>query len=102
MILSREKRFAFQHFGKDTTRAPNVNFDIVFLPCKHNFRGSVISCRNITSHLRVLDTSKTEIANLQVAILIHKDVTRLEVAMNDASRMNIFQTTLKTVRPGSL
>ena len=98
MIFSREKWLALQHFGKDATSTPDINFDIVLLPGEHDFRGSVITCRNISSHLGVLDTSKTEITNLQIAILVDQDVTWLEVAMNDTGRVNIFQTALKKIR----
>lgn len=42
-VLAREERLAFEHFGENAPRAPDVDCDIVLLPCEHNFRRSVVS-----------------------------------------------------------
>lgn len=39
--------------------------DVVFLPGEHDLWGAVVSCRNISCHLRILNTGQTKIANLR-------------------------------------
>jgi hypothetical protein len=94
MILSREKWFSFQHFGENATSTPNINLDIILLPCKHDFGSSVVSGGDITSHLWILNTGKTEIANLQVTVFVDEDVGGFEITMNDTCRVNVFEATL--------
>lgn len=84
MVLAGEQRLSFQHLGENTACTPDVDFHVIFLPCKHDFRGSVVSRRNIAGHLGVLDTSKAKIANFQIAVFVDKDVAGFEVAVNDA------------------
>ncbi len=95
MILSWEKRLALQHLCEDAPRTPDINLDIVFLPCKHDLRRSVVSRRDIAGHLRILQTRKTEIADLKVAVFVHEDVAGLEIAMDDACGVDILETTLR-------
>ena len=92
VVLSWEQRLALQHLGEDTSRRPDVNLDIVLLPCKHDLWRSVVSRRNITSHLWVLNAGKAEIANLQVAVLVDKDVGWLEIAVDDTGGVDILQS----------
>lgn len=44
VVLAREQRLALQHLSKDAPRAPDVDLDIVLLPCEHDFGGAVVSC----------------------------------------------------------
>jgi hypothetical protein len=85
MVLSGEERLTLQHLGKDAASTPNINLNIVLLPRQHDLRGAVVSCGNVSSHLRVLDTGETEIANLQIAVLVDKDVAGLQITVNDTS-----------------
>ncbi len=94
MILPREQRLALQHLCKDTSRAPDINLDIVLLPCEHDLGRSVVSCRDVTGHLRVLNTREAEVADLEIAVFIHEDVAGLEIAVDDACGVNIFETSL--------
>ncbi len=94
VILSREQRLALQHLCKDAPRTPDVNLHIIFLPCKHDLRSSVVSRRDISGHLRILNTGETEVADLEIAVLIDEDVARLEIAMDDTCRMDILETPL--------
>ena len=56
MVFSGKERFPLKHLGEDAPRTPNVHFNVVFLPGKHDFWCSIVSCGDIASHLRVLDT----------------------------------------------
>ena len=64
-VLSREKRLALKHFGKDASRAPDIDGDVVLLPCEHDLRRSIVPRRDITGHLRILNARKTKIADLK-------------------------------------
>jgi hypothetical protein len=98
MIFAGEKRFAVKHLSKDATRAPNIHLNIIFLPSQHDLRCTVVPCRDVTGHLRVLDARQTEITDLQVAIFVDKNVARLQVAVDNTCRVHIFQATLVTNR----
>lgn len=84
MILAGEERLSLQHLGENTPRTPNIHLDIVFLPCKHDLRGTIISGGDVAGHLWILYTSKAKVTNLQVAVLVHEDVARLQVSVDDA------------------
>lgn len=94
VILSWEQRLALKHLSKDASSTPDINLNIILLPCKHNLRCSVISGGDITSHLGILNTGKTEIANLEIAVLVDKDVAGLQIAMNDTCGVDILQSSL--------
>lgn len=64
-IFSWEQRLALQHLCEDTSRTPDIYRDIVFLPREHDLRSSIVSRRNIASHLRILNTGETKVADLQ-------------------------------------
>ena len=90
MVFSGEKRLALEHLRKNTACTPDVYLHVVFLPCEHDLRGTVITGGNVTGHLGVLNTGQTEVANLQIAVLIDQDVAGLQVAVDNTSRMDVF------------
>ena len=94
MIFPRKQGFALQHLGKYTTRAPDVHLHIVLLPREHNLRRAIVSRRNISRHLRVLDSSQTEIADFQITIFIDENIARLQVTVDHSGGMNIFEAAL--------
>lgn len=94
MVLSGEQGLALEHLSKDASRAPNVNLHIVLLPREHDFRCSVVSRRDVTRHLGVLYTGETEVANLEIAVLVDENVAGLEIAVHNTSRVDVFQSTL--------
>ena len=94
VILPREQGLALQHLREDASCTPDINFDIVLLPCEHDLGRSVVSRGDISGHLGILDTGESEIADLQVAVLIHENVTGLEISVDDSSRVDIFQASL--------
>lgn len=94
MVLSGEKRLSLQHLGKDASCTPDVHLHIVLLPCEHDLRRTVVSGGDVTRHLRVLYTGETEVADLEIAVLVDEDVAGLQVAVHDTSRVDIFQSAL--------
>lgn len=94
MVLSGEERLALEHLGEDATSAPDIDFHVVLLPGEHDLGGSVVSGGDVASHLRVLDSSETEVANLEIAVLVDEDVAGLEVAVDDAGRVHVLETPL--------
>ena len=65
-VLAREQWLALEHFRKNAAGTPDVDRDVVFLPGQHDFRSTVVSRRDVASHLRVLDSCEAEITDLQV------------------------------------
>lgn len=94
MIFPRKQGFALQHLRKYTSRTPDVHLNIVLLPREHDLRRTIVSRRNISRHLRVLDSSQTEIANFQIAIFIDENITWLQVTVDHSGGMNIFKAPL--------
>lgn len=109
-ILSGEQWLSFQHFSKDTASTPNIDSNVVLLPSQHNFRCTIISGRDITRHLWVLNTRQTEITNLEITVFVDQNIAWFlpqsmntcfkllysiyQVSMNYSSRVDIFQTSL--------
>jgi hypothetical protein len=130
-IFAREKGLALEHLCKNAPCAPDIDCgiqiksstegrvfglertrDVVLLPREHDLRSAIVSCRNISCHLRVLSsdryqpsihvkfvatdlqTSEAKIADPEIAVLVDKNVGRLQVAMDDAGRVDILETAL--------
>lgn len=98
VIFAGEERFALNHFGKDTASRPDINLYVVLLPGEHDFWSAVVTSGDVSGHLRVLNTGKAEIADLEVAVFIDQDVARFEVTVNDACGMHVLQTTQNLVK----
>ena len=94
VILPWEERLSLQHLRENASGTPNIYLDIVFLPCEHDLRGSVVSRRDITGHLGILNTGQTEVADLQIAVLVDQDVAGLEIAMDNACGVDILESPL--------
>ena len=97
MILAREKRLSLQHLCEDAPSTPNVDLNVIFLPREHDFGCAIVSRRDVAGHLRILYPGKAKVTNLQIAVLIYKDIAGFEVAMNDTGRVDIFQAPLLRV-----
>lgn len=95
MVFAGEERLGCEHLSENTSRAPDVHLHVIFLPGEHNFRCSVVSRRHITSHLRVLNSGQAKVANLEIAVFIDQDVAWFEIAVDNSSRMDVFETTLE-------
>lgn len=94
VILAREEGLALEHLGEDAAGTPDIDLDVVLLPGEHDFGGAVVTSRDIASHLRILDTRKAEIANLQVAVLVDQDVAGLQVTVDDTGGVDVFEAAL--------
>lgn len=98
VVLAGEQRLAVEHLGKDAACAPNVDLDVIFLPCEHNLGSAVVSGGNVARHLGVLNSGETKVANLQIAVFVDEDVARFQVTMNDAGRVDVLETALERGR----
>lgn len=94
MARAREQRSALQHFSKNACRAPDIHLARVRLPGEHDLRRAIVPRRDVAGHLRFLQTGQAEIADFEVAVLVDENVAWLEVAMDEASRMDVFQSAL--------
>ena len=97
MIFAGEEWLAFQHLRENAARAPNVHLDVVFLPCKHDLWSAIVSSGNVAGHLRILDSSKAKVANFEVAVFVDQDIAGLEISVDDAGAVNVFQTSLENM-----
>lgn len=97
MILPRKQRLALKHLCENTSRTPYVNLNVILLPREHYFWSAVVARRDIASHLWVLDSGETEIADLQVTILIDQDIAWFQITMDDACRVHVFQPSLDSI-----
>ena len=64
-VFAREERLSFEHLSKNTPGTPDIDCNIVFLPCEHNFGRPVVPSRDISGHLRILNTREAEITDLE-------------------------------------
>lgn len=95
MVLSWEKRLARQHLREYTASTPYVNLHIILLPCQHDLGGTVVSRRDVSCHLGILNSREAEVADLKVAVLVDENIARFKVTVDDTGGMYIFQATLK-------
>jgi hypothetical protein len=94
VILSGEQRLALEHLSENAARTPDIYLHIVFLPREHNLRCSVVSRGNVTGHLWVLYTCETEVADLEITVLIYENVAGLQITVDDTGGVDVFETTL--------
>jgi hypothetical protein len=94
VVLAGEQRLALEHLGENAAGAPDVHLDVVFLPREHDLRRPVVSRRNVARHLRILDARQAKVADLEVAVLVDQDVAGLQVAVDDAGRVDVLQAAL--------
>lgn len=64
------------------------------MPSQHDLGCTVVTGRDVTGHLRVLDSSKTKVANLEITVFVDENVGRLEVTVDDTGRVDVFETAL--------
>lgn len=92
VVLAWEERLAFEHLCKDASCTPHVNSHVVFLPGEHDLGGTVVTCADVAGHLRVLDTGETEIADLEIAVLVDENVAGLQVTVDYTCRVHVLET----------
>jgi hypothetical protein len=95
VVLAGEEGLALEHLGEDAAGAPDVDLDVVLLPGEHDLGGAVVARRHVARHLGVLDAREPEVADLEVAVLVDEDVAGLEVAVDHAGRVDVFQAALE-------
>jgi hypothetical protein len=49
------------------------------------------SRRDVSGHLRILDSRQAEIANLEVAVLVYQNIGWLEISMDGTGVVDVFQ-----------
>ncbi len=68
------------------------------MPGEHDLGSTVVSCADVSSHLGVLNAGETEIADLEIAILVYENVAWLEITVDDACRVDVLETTENLVQ----
>jgi len=78
-VLSGKEWLALKHLSKNAPSAPNVDCNIVLLPCEHGFGGPIIPRRDVASHLRSLYSGETKITNLGCWAVSQRKAERYQV-----------------------
>lgn len=76
--------------------------NVVLLPREHDFRSAVVPRRNVTSHLRVRQPRQAKVTDLEVAVLVHENVGRLQIPVHDAGRVHVLETALSGIEGSRL
>lgn len=85
--VAREERLSCAHLGKDATNGPHVNASRVLASTQENLGGSVPQSDDLVGVCAQRNTKgagKTEIGELEVALLVNEEVLGLEIAVQDA------------------
>ena len=96
VVLSGKEGPCQVHLCKDTSCAPDIDLVAVLLPCQHDLRRSVPPRYDVAGHVVLLLPREPEVDDFQVAILVYEDVARFEVAVYDASRVDVLQPSLRS------
>lgn len=94
MVFPWEQRRPAQHLSQNASRAPEIDCIAVMLPCQHHLRGAVVSRDDVAGHLVVLLARQPKVADLEVAVVVDKKVLGFQVSVDNACRMDVFQSTL--------
>lgn len=98
VVLAGEQGLSLEHLSKDTASRPDIDLNVVLLPSEHNLGSSVVSRGNVASHLGILYSRESKIANFEIAILVHQDIRGLQISVDDSRGMDVLQTSLHCIR----
>mmetsp|Transcript_42244 Transcript_42244/g.90136 ORF Transcript_42244/g.90136 Transcript_42244/m.90136 type:complete len:270 (+) Transcript_42244:701-1510(+) len=100
VVPAGEERLAPDHLGEDAAAGPHVDGGGVGLVLDEQLGRAVPARDDVLGERLVLGlgvwedgASKAEVADLQVAVLVHEEVARLEVAMQHVRRVDGVDTT---------
>ena len=87
---------------RERTRIPTTH---IICKAEHDLRRAVPPRRDVLCHEALLlclveSTGEPEIANLELAVCVHEQVARLEIAVQDVGRVNVFQAAERLVYEG--
>lgn len=98
MVLAGEERLALEHLSENAAGTPDVDLYVVLLPSEHNLRGTIVSGRDVTGHLGILNACQTEVADLKIAVLVDQDIARLQIAVHNAGGVDVLKATHDLVK----
>ena len=87
-VFSREYRIACEQFGQYTSHTPHIDGHAI-RHAQNDFRRTVETTLDISVHLFVLETTRSEIdrSNVRGQRVNQKDIFRLQIAMDNLLRM---------------
>lgn len=71
VVLAREKGAPQYHFSKDKAYAPDIDLLVISSPGEYNLGCSIVSCGDIARNSALFHTSKTKVADFQIAVLVN-------------------------------
>jgi hypothetical protein len=81
IVLTRKKSLPQEQLSKYTTSTPNINVLVILIPREYGFWRPVVLGGN-ASHPKFLSLGVRKVADLKVAILGHRNVAWLQVAVD--------------------
>mmetsp|Transcript_55515 Transcript_55515/g.125306 ORF Transcript_55515/g.125306 Transcript_55515/m.125306 type:complete len:200 (+) Transcript_55515:303-902(+) len=97
-VVAREQRLPRVHLNEDARDRPDVDRAGVISPRAQHLRCTVPPGADVLRHgtypvfLSESDSSQTEVADLQVAIAVHKQAPWLQIAMDDLRGVHVLHT----------
>ena len=98
-ILGGQERLAADELGQDAADTPNIDGSRVLSPGKNDFgrtippRGNIVSQSCILSHESFdICPCQSKVTNLQITVAVYQQIPWLQVAMNDATRVDVLET----------
>eukprot|EP00053_Salpingoeca_punica_P009719 m.87469 g.87469 ORF g.87469 m.87469 type:complete len:324 (-) comp15129_c0_seq1:76-1047(-) len=99
IVLALEQRLLGQHLGENTSDRPEIHLFCVhaavsLLPAEHNVGCAVPAGLHVPRHgLLAFKARQSKVENLDGAVEIDTDVTGLQIAVDDAARVQIHEAT---------
>ena len=85
-----------KQLSKDASHWPHVNSSVVVLTASQQLRSTVVLSDHLQSHgdgeVRLNSTGKPKVTDLEETVTVYEQVPRLQVPVNDASRVEILQS----------
>lgn len=88
--IAMEERFFGQHFIENAGHAPNIHACWVFVGTQQNFGSTIPKGHDfvsVSAERNTKSTSQTKISYFESASTAHKQILRLQIAMNDSAAM---------------
>ena len=99
LSLGRQEGSSSDKLGQDAPYTPNVDGSSVLPLREDNFGGSVPARRNVICQRCIwshegayVGAGQTKVTNFEIAVRVYQQVARFQIAMQNATGVNVFET----------
>ena len=93
-----------EQLGKDAAHGPHVDGRVVVLAAGQQLRGAVVLGDHLQGHggvaIGLNGPGKAKVTDLEETVAVHQQVPRFKVAVDDPSRVEVFETWGEREREG--